>query len=79
MDVNVLVTCCTHVHVGIRFKPNKEGTDLQLVFPFISIGTTDTSDVEAGDMSNSNKGVTNCLIWGEELLISSVTECDVSI
>ena len=59
MDVNVLATCCTRVHVGIRFKPNKEGTDLQLVFSFISIGTTDTSDVGAGDMSNSKKGVTN--------------------
>ena len=58
MDVNALATC-THVHVGIRFKPKKDDTDLQLVFSFISIGTTDTSDVGAGDISNSNKGVTN--------------------
>ena len=59
MDVNALATCCTHMHVGVRVIPNNDGTDLQFVLSLISIGTTDTSDVGTGDMSNSNKGVTD--------------------
>ena len=57
--MNALATCCTHVQVGIRFIPNNDGTDLHFVLSLISIGTTETSDVGAGVMSNSNKGVTD--------------------
>ena len=65
--------------MGVRFKSNKDSMDLQLVLLFISIDTTNTSDVRAGEMSNPKKGVTNGLIWCEELQISSVTERAVSI
>ena len=70
--MNALATCCTCMQVGIRFISNNDGTDLHFVLLLISIGTTDTSDVGAGVMSNSNKGVTD---W----LISGVTEHEVSI
>ena len=57
--MKVLATCCTRRHVGVRFIPNNDGTDLPIALSLVSIGTTDTSDVGTGDMSKSNKGVTD--------------------
>ena len=60
MDANVLATSCTHVCVAFSFISNKEGTGVELV----SIGTIDNSNVGAGAMSNSNRGVTDLLDVG---------------